>query len=86
MDVTRTVTLEDALANLLEYLESAGKGETTVVTKGGEPIARIAPPANAQIGYPPEMIEIHLQAARDIRGRTRPGPESIRELIEHGRR
>ncbi len=77
--MTITVGVFEAKNTLSELIERAARGEDVVITRRGEPIVRLVPAHSS-------TVEAALEEFLDIRGRTRPGDESVRELIEEGRR
>lgn len=79
--MTMTVGVFEAKTNLSHLLDLAAAGERIVVTKRGVPFATIGPPPSRE-----EQIEEFIELAREIRGRTKPGPETAKQLIEEGRR
>ena len=79
--MTMTVGVFEAKTNLSHLLDLAAAGERIVVTKRGVPCAVIGPPPSRE-----EEIVRFLEIGREIRARTKPGPESAKELIEEGRR
>ncbi|MEI7453872.1 MAG: type II toxin-antitoxin system prevent-host-death family antitoxin [Actinomycetes bacterium] len=79
--MTITVGVFEAKTRLSELLELAATGERIVVTKRGVPFATIGPPPTRE-----DQIKEFIELAREIRSRTKPGPETAKELIEEGRR
>ncbi|CAB4632492.1 unannotated protein [freshwater metagenome] len=79
--MTMTVGVFEAKTNLSNLLDLAAAGERIIVTKRGVPVAQIVPPPSRE-----EEIIRFLELGREIRSRTKPGPESAKELIEEGRR
>lgn len=76
----------EAKTNLSRYLEDASRGTVTVVTKHGKPIAKIVP-ADAEVrSNIPFDLEAFLKRTDEIRSRSKPGPESMHDLINEGRR
>ncbi|MFM8896527.1 MAG: type II toxin-antitoxin system Phd/YefM family antitoxin [Actinomycetales bacterium] len=79
--MTITVGVFEAKTRLSELLDSVQGGEEVVITKRGQPIACLR-----RVDNPVERAQQALDALRAIGTRARPGTESIRELIEEGRR
>ena len=79
--MTMTVGVFEAKTNLSHLLDLAAAGERIVVTKRGVPVAQIVAPPSRE-----EEIIRFLELGREIRARTKSGPESAQELIEEGRR
>jgi len=79
--MTMTVGVFEAKTNLSHLLDLAAAGERIVVTKRGVPCATIGPPPSRD-----EQIDEFIELAREIRSRTKPGPETAKQLIEEGRR
>jgi prevent-host-death family protein len=79
-----TVGIFEAKNRLSELVERAARGEEIVITRRGEPIARLMPPqAPDAVGLAQTLAaRIRLSRARQALG----GEVSIRELIEEGRR
>lgn len=70
----------EAKTQLSKLLERVRRGESFTITKHGIPVARLVPHGTG--GDVRETIrELHA-----IRSRTKKGPETLRELIEEGRR
>ena len=72
----------EAKTHLSRLLEDVRHGETYLITRRGEPVARLAPVGTAR----DRDLDALIASARAVREASRPGPESIRELIEEGRR
>jgi prevent-host-death family protein len=79
--MTITVGVFEAKTRLSELLELAATGERIVVTKRGVPCATIGPPPTRE-----DQIRDFIEFAKVMRTRTKPGPETAKELIEEGRR
>jgi len=79
--MTITVGVFEAKTRLSELLDTVQGGEEVIITKRGEPIACLR-----RMEDPAERAQQALDALRAIGTRTKPGPESIRDLIEDGRR
>ena len=78
--MTMTVGVFEAKTNLSHLLDLAAAGERIVVTKRGVPCATIGPPPSRL-----DQIQDFIEFAEAMRARTKPGPESAKELIELGR-
>lgn len=79
--MTVSVGVFEAKARLSELLELVQSGEEVVITKRGAPIATLRRTQNQA-----ERAQAVLDALRTIRKKAKPGPESMRDLIEEGRR
>ena len=64
------------LSTLIERVEM---GEEVVITRRGVPVARLVPASDSAI----EQVLADLSA---VRSRSKGGPETMRELIDEGRR
>ena len=72
----------EAKTQLSKLLELTRRGERIIITKRGIPVAQLtAVEEHKTLGAPKAIEEI-----KAIRGRSKPGGESIRSLIEEGRR
>jgi len=72
----------EAKAQLSKLLELVRKGERIIITKHGVPVAQLIGPGPKQARDPSEI----LAELRSIRARTKPGGDSIKSLVEVGRR
>lgn len=79
--MTITVGVYEAKARLSELLDKVGQGEEVVITRRGVPVAHLAPVEDRAA-----KMRAAFEALKAIRAQAKPGPESIRELIEEGRR
>jgi prevent-host-death family protein len=72
----------EAKAHLSSLVERTRRGERFIITKHGVPVAELVP-ANGD-----ERLDLTAIARElgEIRGRTRRGRESMRELRDEGRR
>jgi prevent-host-death family protein len=77
-----TVGAFEAKTQLSKLLELVGKGEKVIITKHGVPIAELTAAASRRI-VDPSKVSAELKA---IRMRTKSGPDSIKSMIEEGRR
>jgi prevent-host-death family protein len=75
------VTTDELIARLREYLSRTARGEEFLITDLGKPVARIVPPAEADVR---EVVRDML-AYRDQQKRTL-GGATARELRDEGRR
>jgi prevent-host-death family protein len=80
--MTLQVGAFEAKTQLSKLLELVRKGQRIVITKHGVPVAELVPPGNPRRVDPQKIIK-ELKA---IRGRSKPGKETIKEIIEEGRR
>ncbi len=74
-----TIGVFEAKNTLSELIDRAARGDDVVITRRGEPIVRLVPARSS-------TVEAALEELLEIRSRTHPGPESLRELVEEGRR
>ena len=77
-----TVGSYEAKTHLPALLERVAKGERITITRHGVPVALLVPVEEARDIAPPEVIE----CIRRLRRGKRLGGDSIRSLIEEGRR
>jgi prevent-host-death family protein len=80
--MTLQVGAFEAKTQLSKLLELARKGQRVVITKHGVPVAELVPPSDASRIEPQGIIK-ELKA---LRGRTKPGKETIKQMISEGRR
>lgn len=71
----------DAKTHLPRLLDQVEEGDTITITKHGRPVARLVPIPSAATA-PDEAVD----AVRAARVGIRRGGESVREMIEFGRR
>lgn len=74
-----TVGIFEAKTNLSALLERVEAGEDVVITRRGKPIARL-------VALEESTLEKTLALMAEIRKRSSAGPETLKELIEEGRR
>lgn len=72
----------EAKTNLSKLLERVRKGERFTITRHGTPIAMLVP-INV---FEKADISAAIDELKEIKSRTKAGPETLRELIEEGRR
>ena len=72
----------EAKTNLSKLLERVRAGERITITKRGEPVAVLVPPREAR----KERTRDVIRELAALRARTKPGPESLRDLREKGRK
>jgi prevent-host-death family protein len=72
----------EAKTQLSKLLELARRGERIIITKHGIPVAQLTAVEGRNIQTTAEAIE----EIKAIRGRSKPGRDVIRSLIEEGRR
>lgn len=77
----KTVGAFEAKTHLAKLLDEVERGEEIVITRHGKPVARLSA-ANAQV----EDLRDSISRIKEIRSRTKSGTESIKELINEGRR
>jgi prevent-host-death family protein len=73
----------EAKTHLSALLDRVAKGETITITRHGVPAALLMPVNGAETRLSHKEI---VEGMRALRQRVRPGPMSIREMIEEGRR
>jgi prevent-host-death family protein len=79
--MTITVGVFDAKTRLSELLDKVNAGEEVIITKRGHAIARLVAMDDGS-----SAVEAALAALLEVRARALPGTETIRELIDEGRR
>ena len=77
--MTVSVGVFEAKTSLSALLERVEHGEEVVITRRGVPVARLVPAGDSAV----EQLLADLAA---VRSRGAAGPESLRELIDEGRR
>lgn len=77
-----TVGAFEAKTQLSKLLELVSKGEKVIITKHGVPVAELSAPAHTRVADAAEIIP----ELRAIRSRSKPGADSIKSMIEEGRR
>ena len=80
----QTVGAYKAKTNLSALLEKAGKGETIIITRRGEPVAELSRSDRRDSANVPEVIAA-IRAHRENFASAFEGV-NIKELIEEGRR
>lgn len=78
----RTIEAEEAQTRFAEVLNEVENGETVIVTRDGQPVARVSPARQAIDDAAAAMEETH-RLRRDYRPML--DGITLRELIEHGR-
>jgi len=76
-----TVGVFEAKTKLSELLDRVAAGEEVVITKRGVPVAYLSGIEDRR-----ERTRAALAALRELRSQIQPGPESVVDLIEEGRR
>jgi len=74
-----TFEAKNRLSALLDLVEA---GEEVTITRNGKAVARLVPVEARDIDKAREAAD----GFRAIRARSRPGPESLKELVNEGRR
>ncbi len=83
LPIVHTASVEEARLDVSRLLEAAERGETTVVTKDGRPIARIVPePGAAQRR---RLLADLAREAASLRASIDLGPDTVVSLIRDGR-
>jgi prevent-host-death family protein len=72
----------EAKTQLSKLLELVRKGQRVVITKHGVPVAELVPPSETRHVESQGIIK----ELKTIRERTKSGKESIKQMIEEGRR
>ena len=80
--MTISVGAFEAKTQLSKLLELVRKGEKVIITKHGVPVAELSAP----VSRPAVNIREIAEELWAIRQRTKPGPDTIKEMIEEGRR
>lgn len=79
----KTIAVSDAKARFGAILQEVEKGETVIVTRDGQPVARVSPMGEERPGVA-EAIETLRRYRREHRSALE--GMTIRELIDEGRR
>ena len=72
----------EAKNRLSELLALAEAGQEVTITRNGKPIARLVSAQGPNL----EEARRAAEGLRAIRARSRPGPESLKDLVNEGRR
>lgn len=72
----------EAKNRLSALLEMVAAGEEVTITRNGKPVARLVPVEARDL----ESARNAAEGLRAIRARSRPGPESLKDLVNEGRR
>ncbi|MFZ0929589.1 MAG: type II toxin-antitoxin system prevent-host-death family antitoxin [Syntrophobacteraceae bacterium] len=80
--MTLTVGAFEAKTQLSKLLDLVGKGEKVIITKHGVPVAELTAPFPRRT-VDPSKVAAELKA---IRRRTKSGPDTVKSMIEDGRR
>jgi prevent-host-death family protein len=78
----REIGAFEAKTKLSELLEKVQRGQTFQITKRGKPVAVLSPFQESQAEEKKEIPLVEL--SRRIRAQSRPGKESIKDLIHMG--
>lgn len=79
--MTVEVGLFEAKTHLSELVEKVASGvDDVIITRRGKPVARLIPINEAS------PVERALELLVQVRAASRPGPETLRELIDEGRK
>lgn len=76
-----TLEARNSFSSLLELVE---KGEEVTITRHGKPVARLIP-ADRQT-WDIDKARRAAEELRAIRAKAKPGPESLKDLVNEGRR
>lgn len=74
-----TFEAKNKLSELLDLVEA---GEEITITRNGKPVARLVRAASHDV----EQARQAAAALRAIRSQARSGPESLKDLVNEGRR
>ena len=74
-----TFEAKNRLSSLLDMVAS---GEEVTITRNGKPVARLVPVERRDL----ESVRNAAEGLKAIRARSRPGPESLKDLVNEGRR
>jgi len=80
----REVGVLEARNGLSALLEQVEKGEEITITKHGKPVARLVPAD--RMTWDLARAQKAVEEIRAIRARAKPGPESLKDLVNEGRR
>jgi prevent-host-death family protein len=72
----------EAKTQLSKLLELVRRGERVIITKHGVPVAELVPPGPGPAADPSAIFD----ELKEIRQRTKSGPDSIKSMIGEGRR
>jgi prevent-host-death family protein len=78
-----TVGSFEAKTHLPQLLERVAQGEEFTITKHGKPVARLVPATTIK---PKPDVRAAVEAMKQLRKGQTLGGQSVRELIEEGRR
>ncbi len=79
-----TVGIFEAKRRLSELVERAGRGEEIVITRHGQPVARLLPPEAADAYAQARSLAERIRRTRAAHALG--GEVTLRELLEEGRR
>jgi prevent-host-death family protein len=71
----KTIQASEAKTRFLSILDDVERGETIIITRRGEPIARISP----QVGEDREKVKRAIEKMRELRKRV--GRLSVEEIL-----
>ncbi len=74
-----TLEARNSLSALIEQVE---RGEEITITRNGKPVARLVPVETRDM----EGVRRAAEGLKAIRARSRPGSESLKDLVDEGRR
>ena len=78
---TSSVGAYEAKTNLLRLLDQVQRGDTVTITKHGRAVARLVPVSSRR-----SRPDVVIAALRTARIGVRLGGDSLREMVEEGRR
>jgi prevent-host-death family protein len=79
--VTTSVGAYDAKTHLPRLLDQVERGESVTITKHGRAVARLVP-----VSLRSSSPEVVIAALRAARVGVRRGDDTVREMVEEGRR
>ena len=79
-----TVGIFEAKNRLSEYVERASRGEEIVITRHGEVMARLVPPAHAVTNIQARALAERIRGSR--KGHLLGEGVTLRELVDEGRK
>ncbi|WP_274627939.1 type II toxin-antitoxin system Phd/YefM family antitoxin [Arvimicrobium flavum] len=78
----RQVGTFEAKNRLSALIDLVQEGEEIEITRNGKPVARLVPAGGRDL----EAARRAAEGLRAIRARSNPGPESLKDLVNEGRR
>jgi prevent-host-death family protein len=75
----------EAKTNLSRYIADAERGVVTLITVRGRLTAKLVPAAAEIVQKSFDLSDL-IEKAGQLRSRTKPGPETMHDLVNAGRR